>query len=82
VDDFEDLYAGVGDDLTEIPWAGLQPHPLLLSWLEEYPAVPGQRALVIACGLGDDAEELRRRGYGQRLRPLEDGDRVVPSALP
>ena len=62
VDDFEDLYASVGDDLDQIPWAGLQPHPVLLSWLEEYPVVPAQSALVIACGLGDDAEELRRRG--------------------
>jgi SAM-dependent methyltransferase len=59
--DFEDLYASVGDDLDRIPWAGLRPHPMLVSWLDGHPG-EGE-ALVIACGLGDDAQELARRGY-------------------
>jgi SAM-dependent methyltransferase len=33
-------------------------------WLDrEMPAGEGKRALVIGCGLGDDAEELARRGF-------------------
>jgi SAM-dependent methyltransferase len=61
--DFEDLYALVGDDLARIPWASLRPHPNLVSWLDQRPAGAGRPALVVGCGLGDDAEELRRRGY-------------------
>lgn len=60
---FEQLYQSVGDDLTNVPWANLRGNPCLVAWLDEHPAPPGQRALVVACGLGDDAEELNRRGY-------------------
>jgi SAM-dependent methyltransferase len=61
--DFEDLYASVGDELARIPWASRQPHPVLVSWLDERPSGAGRPALVVGCGLGDDAEELARRGY-------------------
>lgn len=61
--DFEQLYASVGDDLAQIPWASRQPHPMLVSWLDRRPPAAGRPALVIGCGLGDDAEELSRRGY-------------------
>lgn len=60
---FELVYESVGDDLTNVPWANLRPNPLLVPWLDRHPAAPGTRALVVACGLGDDAEELSRRGY-------------------
>ena len=62
-DPFEQLYASVGGDLERVPWARLGPHPMLVAWLDERPVAPGSHALVIACGLGDDAEELSRRGY-------------------
>jgi SAM-dependent methyltransferase len=58
---FEQLYAGARDE-SAIPWAGLEPHPLLVQWLDAAGPEPG-RALVVACGLGDDAEELARRGF-------------------
>lgn len=61
--DFEDLYASVGHELTRIPWASQQPHPMLASWLDRQPPSAGRHALVVGCGLGDDAEELSRRGY-------------------
>jgi SAM-dependent methyltransferase len=61
--DFEELYASVGDDLARIPWASRQPHPALVSWLDGQPRGAGRQALVVGCGLGDDAEELDRRGY-------------------
>ncbi len=64
MNDFEQIYASVGDDLSQVPWAGLTSHPRFVEWLDSRtPARDGQQALVIACGLGDDAEELSRRGY-------------------
>jgi 2-polyprenyl-3-methyl-5-hydroxy-6-metoxy-1,4-benzoquinol methylase len=58
---FEELYASVGADLDQVPWARLGPNPALVEWLRTRAA--GGRALVIGCGVGDDAEELARRGY-------------------
>lgn len=68
---FEEIYARAGDDLTSVPWARFAPHPLLVMWLDSAgsPGLPASRsfagceALVVGCGLGDDAEELARRGY-------------------
>lgn len=60
---FDELYASVGDDLTQVPWARLGPHPTLVEWLDRRSVTEGATALVIACGFGDDAEELARRGF-------------------
>jgi 2-polyprenyl-3-methyl-5-hydroxy-6-metoxy-1,4-benzoquinol methylase len=61
---FDELYTSAEDDLERIPWAHLAPRPVLVRWLDRIPpAAPEARALVIATGLGDDAEELSRRGY-------------------
>jgi SAM-dependent methyltransferase len=69
---FEEIYARAADDLASVPWARLAPHPLLVMWLDSParpgvpappPAAPTGLALVVGCGLGDDAEELARRGY-------------------
>ncbi len=60
---FEELYARAGVHLEAIPWASLSAHPALTAWLDSSPAGDGQSALVVGCGLGDDAEELSRRGY-------------------
>ena len=62
-DEFDSLYRSVGDNLAEVPWAALRPHPRLVAWLDSGPARAGSRALVVACGLGDDAAELHRRGW-------------------
>lgn len=65
--DFEEIYTRAGDDLDAIPWAGLAPHPVLLDYLAGHGSSDGlgdrPQALVIGCGLGDDAEELAGRGY-------------------
>ncbi len=61
-DFFEQMYTGVGEDWERIPWVHLEPRPFLVDWLEAHPPAPDTRALVVACGLGDDAEELARRG--------------------
>lgn len=62
--EFEDIYAQAGADLASIPWADLAPNPALVAWLAAQPAGgdPGA-ALVVGCGLGDDAEELVGHGY-------------------
>jgi SAM-dependent methyltransferase len=60
---FEEIYARAGEDFGAIPWAALSPNPALVSWLSQHPSTGGPRALVIGCGLGDDAEEAARRGY-------------------
>lgn len=61
---FEPLYQQAQGDATQIPWAKLQPYPYLRDWLEAG-AIQGngRKALVIGCGLGDDAELLAQRGF-------------------
>lgn len=61
---FDAVYTGADGDSNGVPWADLEPHPLALEWLQQH-AVQGQgkRALVVGCGLGDDAEELAKRGF-------------------
>jgi len=59
---FEQLYRDVGEAYERVPWAALEPRPALIEWLDRNPPAPGTPALVVACGLGDDAEELARRG--------------------
>ena len=61
--DFESMYASVEGDLTAVPWARLEPSARLVRWLQSGEAPPAGRALVAGCGLGDDAEELARRGF-------------------
>jgi SAM-dependent methyltransferase len=60
---FEEIYRQAGDDLGAIPWASLTPHPALLAWIELQPDARERDALVVGCGLGDDAEALSDRGY-------------------
>jgi SAM-dependent methyltransferase len=60
---FEEIYAGAGRDLGAIPWAALAPHPALVAWLKRTQGSLGPTTLVIGSGLGDDAEELARRGF-------------------
>jgi ubiquinone/menaquinone biosynthesis C-methylase UbiE len=60
---FEGRYADAAST-DDLPWADLVPNPLLLPWLDARgEAGEGRTALVVGCGLGDDAEELARRGY-------------------
>ena len=57
------MYSAVGDDLAALPWASLTPFPLLVEWLDGAGAGTSGKALVVGTGLGDDAEELARRGF-------------------
>jgi SAM-dependent methyltransferase len=60
---FEEIYLRAGPDFGAIPWAALAPHPALVAWLDAGHVSPAGRALIVGCGLGDDAEEAARRGY-------------------
>src|SRR3954452_9277956 len=62
---FEKLYARAGDDPSTIPWADQSPNPNIVAWLDRHAPRGGEatRAIVVGCGLGDDAEELARRGF-------------------
>ena len=57
---FETLYAQAKENPERVPWALMKPNPYLLDWLVQ----PGKgKALVVGCGLGDDAEALSAKGF-------------------
>lgn len=61
---FEEIYNAAGGDPEKVPWADEQPNKWLVEWIDQQPvAAEGLTAVVVGCGLGDDAEELARRGY-------------------
>ena len=60
---FEDLYSQADEDVSIIPWADLTPNPNLIDWFARSKKTVSGEALKVGCGLGDDAEELSRRGY-------------------
>ncbi|MCA9057603.1 MAG: class I SAM-dependent methyltransferase [Planctomycetaceae bacterium] len=64
LDWFEELYSQVAGDETGIPWADMHVNPNFASWLaDRRGSATAQSALVIGCGLGDDAEELATLGW-------------------
>lgn len=71
---FEQVYAGADGDAAGVPWADLRPKDVLVNWLRKNPG-HGQRAIDIACGLGDNAEAIAAAGY----RTV--GFDVAPSAI-
>lgn len=61
---FEALYAEAEGAAERVPWADLAPNPHLQRWLDENATRgDGLRALVVGCGLGDDAELLGALGF-------------------
>lgn len=60
---FEALYAVARGDPAHVSWADLAANPNLVAWLDSHRMDGGRRAIAVGCGLGDDAEELARRGF-------------------
>ena len=60
---FDEIYARSGGDIAKVHWADLVPSPHLVDWLTTNPQIAGRRAVVVGCGLGDDAEALTTSGY-------------------
>lgn len=61
---FDAVYRNAGGDPGQVPWADLQPSPALAGWLSAAP-VTAADAVVVGCGLGDDAEALAAAGPAQ-----------------
>ena len=59
---FEAVYSLAEGDAAGVPWANLEPHPLLANWLTTQGSLEGVRALDVGCGLGDNAEALAGAG--------------------
>ncbi len=60
---FEPFYIAAAGNPERISWADMRPNPNLMSWLEANPSgARSGKALVVGCGLGDDAEALAARG--------------------
>lgn len=60
---FEPLYAGANFDPQKIPWANLSAPAPLTEWLQSQVDTKTKKALVIGCGLGDDAQAIAEVGY-------------------
>jgi SAM-dependent methyltransferase len=61
---FEPLYAAASLGRTSVPWDRGGPQPLLVNWArDENLSCAGRRAVVIGCGLGDDAEFVAGLGF-------------------
>lgn len=60
---FEELYLRASQDPSILSWADCKPNPNLIDWLNHRAVAGPGRAIVVGCGLGDDAEELARRGF-------------------
>lgn len=61
---FERLYREGEEDKSIIPWADRGANRGLLEFWSAHPeSTAGRKALVVACGLGDDAEQLAAWGF-------------------
>jgi len=61
---FETLYSGTTESGDGIPWANMAPHPIFKEWIDQYRLSEKLKsALVVGCGLGDDAVELESKGF-------------------
>jgi SAM-dependent methyltransferase len=73
---FEPLYAAAAQGRATVPWDRGMPHWLLQDWAERQNlAGAGRRALVVGCGLGNDAEFIAGRGL------LTTAFDIAPSAI-
>jgi SAM-dependent methyltransferase len=64
LDWFEAFYKESAGDTSAIPWADLEPNAYLKKWAEQVDLRgEGRTALVVGCGLGDDARYLNDLGF-------------------
>ncbi|MBN2815946.1 MAG: methyltransferase domain-containing protein [Campylobacterales bacterium] len=60
---FDELYKKHKNSHENIPWARKAVNPLLQTYLDDTSHTHKGRALVVGCGLGDDAHALEVAGY-------------------
>ena len=58
---FDELYDLANRDSSMIPWARMSPNPIMMDWVKGNH--PGGKALIVGCGLGDDAVGLEELGF-------------------
>ena len=73
---FEPLYAAADGDPAGVPWGDMLPSPGVVGWCaRERVQGRGRRALVVGCGLGDEAGHLAELGFDVT------GFDIAPSAI-
>ena len=61
---FDAFYAEAAGDNAQIPWADLEPNEFFRQWAEATGLQGnGRKALVVGCGLGDDARYIHDLGF-------------------
>lgn len=61
---FDSIYSDAEGDYKAVFWADLQPNPYLVEWLQNNPLNKQTKsAIVIGCGVGDDAEIIAKYEY-------------------
>jgi SAM-dependent methyltransferase len=61
---FDEFYKEAAGNYEQIPWADLEPNKFLRIWAEDVGLKGnGRKALVVGCGLGDDAKYLDELGF-------------------
>lgn len=61
---FEELYAAAAAGRAAVPWDRGEPSPYLTAWAQARSLRgDGRRAIVVGCGLGDDAEFFAGLGF-------------------
>lgn len=60
---FDNIYVKAKGDSKQVPWANMTANAYLKDWLNQHPLEKNLKALVIGCGLGDDAEALAEKGF-------------------
>ena len=61
---FEALYKEAAGNTDVVPWADLEPNKFFKEWAGKTGLTgDGQKALVVGCGLGDDAKYLHDVGF-------------------
>ncbi|MGD1910951.1 MAG: class I SAM-dependent methyltransferase [Rivularia sp. (in: cyanobacteria)] len=63
---FDNIYLKAKGDSNQVPWANMTASAYLKDWLNQNPQFGKGlkiKALVVGCGLGDDAEALAEKGF-------------------
>ena len=58
---FDALYRAAGDDCAQVPWADLEPHPVLAEWIARSGNLHEGKAIDVGCGLGGPARVAATR---------------------
>jgi SAM-dependent methyltransferase len=73
---FDALYVEAAGNHENIPWADLEPNKFLVEFAEKTDLKGnGRKALVVGCGLGDDAKYLHQLGF------IVTGFDISPTAI-